>query len=401
MLVRFSLENYRCFKDRITLDMVASPDKLHPQNLYSSEDGKTRILKTCSLYGSNASGKTTVIGAIYSMKDFVMGSNRNNTNQPLNYTPFAFDDEGRSRPTRLEAEFINDGIRYVYGYSFYSDRVSEEHLYSFPRGRRKVIFIRDETGYQFKSDVKLRTDISRRMDPKKLYVSFAAQFNDPECKAVVDWFSNKLLAMINYNVDQSLEILFDTMQRDPIFRSYIMKALRIADFGITDLQDESRLVNVAPTAMTMRIHDYRAQHTIEGKKVSLPLLAESSGTIRFLAVIGPVVDALMRGTTLCVDEMDMSFHTDLCRWIVGLFQDPEQNGNNAQLIFNTHDPELLDQSLIRRDQVWIVSRSFKTSQSSMVNLSSYRVRNDLDIRKAYINGSLGGVPFIESEILIE
>ncbi|MBE6519305.1 MAG: ATP-binding protein [Thermoplasmata archaeon] len=400
MLIRFTLENYKCFKDSTTLNLKASPDRLHPHNLYVSEDGKTKLLRSASIYGSNASGKTTVLAALSLMKDFVMNSNMFDPALPLNHMPFAFDPACTSKPTSFEAEFIHGGIRYIYGFSYDSEKISEEHLFSYPNGKKKMAFVRDGQNYRFNSDVKIRTDISKRMDPKKLYASFASQFNDAECKAVHDWFSNGLITIVNYNVGSSLEMLFDTMNRDPDFKGYVLKALRIADFGITDLRDNMQLINVTPAAMAVRMHDYRAQHTVDGKDRLLPLAAESNGTIRFLAVIGPVISALLNGLTLCVDEMDMSFHTDLCKWIIGLFHDPEQNAENAQLIFNTHDPELLDQTMVRRDQVWMTNKDANTSESTLNNLTEYRVRNDLDIRKAYINGSLGGTPFIESEMLI-
>jgi hypothetical protein len=398
MLIRFSVRNFRCFRDQTTLELTASSDKLIPGNVYQSEDGRTRILRSAGIYGSNASGKTTVFGALSVMRDFIVTNIPGGMDRQFNYTPFAFDNN--RDPTSFEAEFIHDGVRQIYGFSYDANRICEEHLYTFPNGRKKTVFERKLDEYVFKSDLRMRNDVAKRMDSKKLYVSFASQFNDQDCRRVVDWFSSRLLVLVGFNIDVSLEILFSTMQRDERFRSYVLKALRIADFGISDLSDHPQIVNVAPSSVPMTLHDYRARHTFNDKHTSLPLLMESGGTIRFMSVIGPVIQALTNGSTVAIDEMDMSFHTDLTKWIVGLFHDPEENRTNAQIIFNTHDVELLDQSIVRRDQVWITSKDDKTGAARIDNLKDFRIRNDLDIRKAFLNGSLGGTPFIEPERLI-
>ncbi len=401
MLLSFSVENFRCFKDKVTLSMKATADKRHIQNVSLLGSENIKVLKSAGIYGSNASGKTTIIGAIHLMREFIISSNTYGPDQKFSHMPFAFDSDCLTRPSSFEMEFINNGVRFIYGFSYLADRVCEEHLYTYPNRRKKVVFERNDSVYKFHSDVKLRADISKRMDSKKLYLSFASQFNDLECKTVMEWFSVKLLPMVDYNVDQSLEILFNMIQNDTGFRDLILRALKIADFGITDLSDAPQVINVNSSAVPIKLHNYVVQHTVGGTNTSLPLIAESKGTIRFLAVIGPVIDALLRGTTIVIDEMDLSFHTDLSKWIVGLFCDPEENKNNAQLIFNTHDAELLDQAVVRRDQIWIVSRDYKTSASSLTNLMKLNIRNDLDIRKAYLNGSLGGAPFIEPERLME
>ena len=88
-------------------------------------------------------------------------------------------------------------------------------------------------------------------------------------------------------------------------------------------------------------------------------------------------------------------------WIVGLFLDPSENRRDAQLIFNTHETGLLDQSVIRRDQVWFTMKDWETGAAELRRLSDYKIRNDLDIRKAYLNGSFGAKPFIAPERLME
>jgi AAA15 family ATPase/GTPase len=101
------------------------------------------------------------------------------------------------------------------------------------------------------------------------------------------------------------------------------------------------------------------------KESELPLAFESAGTIKFMTIIGPLIDALSKSSTVVIDEMNVNFHSELCKWIVGLFQDPMENPKGAQLIFSTHDLELLDQDLVRRDQIWFVERDWGTGTSSI------------------------------------
>ena len=116
----------------------------------------------------------------------------------------------------------------------------------------------------------------------------------------------------------------------------------------------------------------------------------------------PRTTAKLYGKTVVVDELDLSFHTDICQWILGLFLDPEENRNGAQLIFNTHDVGLLDQEILRRDQVWFTSKDWGTYEATLTRLSDYKgVRKDLDIRRAYLNGSFGSKPFIAPDRLME
>ncbi len=150
------------------------------------------------------------------------------------------------------------------------------------------------------------------------------------------------------------------------------------------------------------VSDIWVEHKVGGRKVELQLGSESSGTLRFLGIIGHVISSLMNGRTVVIDELDLSFHTDICQWILGLFLNPEENRKGAQLIFNTHDVGLLDQEILRRDQIWFTSKDWDTYEAVLTRLSDYKgVRKDLDIRRAYLNGSFGSKPFIAPDRLME
>ena len=194
------------------------------------------------------------------------------------------------------------------------------------------------------------------------------------------------------------------MPSPPIRNSRLWHRRHSADLGIVDVRDRNR--NLSPSVdqngtVVLAPQDIWVKHEYNGKQKEIPLTYESSGTTRFLTIIAPVIITLKRGGVLLFDEMDLSFHTDLCKWIAGLFLDPNENPHNSQLILNTHDVSLLDQSMIRRDQINIVSKDDRTGAAELHRLSDFSIRNDLDIRKAYLNGSFGGKPFISPEKLME
>ena len=409
MILNFSVENYKIFKEKTTLTMAATSDTSHSENIIPSKATKHGILKTASIYGANASGKTKFIEALHVMSAFVRGSFSHPPGSRLYHTPFMYDKEYSQKPTSFEIEFVRDSTRYVYGFSYDSRGINEEHLYIYTSSRKSIIFERKERDYLFNaSDRKMQEETSKRVRENVLYLSVAAQFNHKPSLDVYEWFSRHLNIIIGDVPDFSIDGLMSAMEQNKRFESLVKKALAIADFGITRIYDraveqkQEGVVEGISVTFVAHAADIWVEHTLGDRKFELPLASESSGTYRFIAVIGPIIDALMFGKTVVVDELDLSFHTDICEWILSLFLSPYENKKGAQLIFNTHDVGLLDQGLIRRDQIWFTIKDWDTYEASMVRLSDYNgVRKDLDIRRAYLNGSFGAKPFIAPDRLME
>lgn len=405
MLLNFTVENFRIFRDRATLSMEATSDKSHTDELLESPAVHSKILRTAVIYGANASGKTKFLEAVQLMRNFVLLSVTHMPNSRLNHTPFLFDTKCANKPTSFEIDIIVNDIRYIYGFSYNASRITEEHLYSYPSGRKKTVFDRRGDTYEFPSNAREQEMNAKKVRSNVLYLSVAAQFNHSESLSVYTWFNNGLFPVIQNSEDyigQTLQITKSNRK----FEKLILKALRIADFGISRVYDKNARSRKPGSANPMNtivpvIADIWVEHDVDGKKYELPLASESSGTNRFLSVIGPAISCLLEGRTLVIDEMDMSFHTDVCEWLVNLFIDPSENTKGAQLIFNTHDVELMDLESIRRDQIWFTIKDWKDCDAELRRLSDYKgIRKDLNIRKAYRNGSFGAKPFIEPERLM-
>jgi len=130
----------------------------------------------------------------------------------------------------------------------------------------------------------------------------------------------------------------------------------------------------------------------------LPFDHESNGTMLLFAY-GPIImEALEKGRTIVIDELDNSLHSSLSRYLIELFNDPEVNKNGAQLIFNSHDINLLDLDLFRRDQIYFVEKDNTNGVTDLYSLADYSPRKSENIQKGYLQGRYGAIPFPEGGI---
>jgi AAA15 family ATPase/GTPase len=122
---------------------------------------------------------------------------------------------------------------------------------------------------------------------------------------------------------------------------------------------------------------------------------ESAGTQKWLYTSFAILAALSNGSTLLIDEFDAKFHPNLTLKIVQLFNQPNTNPKNAQLIFATHDTGLLRRANLRRDQICLVDKN-KFGISSIKNLIQFKgVRKDASYEKEYLEGSYGAVAYLD------
>ncbi len=417
MLLEFRVKNFRSYQDEQTLSMLASSDDSHPSNVSQvggEEDG--RYINSAIIYGANASGKSNLIIAISLLKNLVVLSHQHQKGMLLNHHPFRFDQKCIDRPTVFDIRFKKAGILYDYHLAFTSKEIVEESLHSSPNNRRAMIFGRKGQTFEFRKDKMEQEIISRRTLENTLYLSTSVQFNYQGTTPAFEWFRDDLLVLDTTSQDQLLDKVIDRMNRNKRFKNDLLKALRIADLGIVGVSGkvkdvplremEGRLPPQLIGAMTIlgtpvRERSLKFTHIVmmEGKEERFDLedLNESEGTRKLFSVIGPIIDTLSTGGTMVIDELDTKLHHDISKWIVGLFHDPKQNKKGAQLIFNTHDLNLLDQSLFRRDQIWFTEKDADHGCTSLYSLVEFHERKDRDILKAYTQGRYGAIPYISSE----
>ena len=421
MLLQFSVENYRSYKDRVVLSMEASNDKELPNNLTISN--KERVLNVAAMFGANASGKSNLFLALTSAIINIRQSNERQVDQPLfNITPFEFDEDSKAKPSSFEFVFFQDSIKYVYGFSATSKEVQKEYLYFYKTSKASTIFERDES----KSDVYRFTipSIKKELEPitskntkNKLFLSTATQWNSSFTRDAFSFFA-KGINTYNSDFESMIPLVGNLLDsdKDHVIEQFIVKLLQAADIQIDSYFYEKKersigeLVNMLPPQLRpflLGASDQNAKnveyiihtlHTIKGKPHVLNIHDESEGT-RTLFGISPVLRRAFQetGETICIDEFDKSLHPALVEYLIRLFNEPSVNVCNAQLIISTHAVSLLSLSLLRRDQFYFVEKNNETGASELYSLDEYSPRKQENIRNAYMLGRYGAIPNIKED----
>jgi AAA15 family ATPase/GTPase len=435
MLVEFSVENYRSIKERQTLSLVASPDKtmLESNSFAMPNSKKMRLLTSAAIYGANASGKSNLLQAIQVLRSIVLNSaSRMQVGDLFPIQAFLFDGESAQNPTGFEVIFIQDNIRYEYGVSLDKHRVYEEWLLAYPKGRPQTWFSRqynpenpelkeEADGYEwsFPSLKGEKKRIQQLVRPNALFLSHAAQNNHPQLTEIFHWFSDRL-RIINTKISIR-EYTALLCKNRPGFLEYVLGLILAADSGIDDLLVETKqlpnelkksidglpdvlsevglVVQSDFTDQMFKIFQTRVSHDIvtfhklnNEKSIGLKLEEESEGTQRFFELAGPWLEVLIEGKILLIDELDRSMHPILARELVKMLHNPENNIQNGQLIFTTHDTTLLDSEIFRPDQIWFTEKD--KSQTQLYSLLEFRPRKDESLQRGYLLGRYGAIPFI-------
>ena len=420
MLLQFSVENFRSFKDTAVLSMEASADKELPNNLTQIE--KMRCLNTVAIFGANASGKSNIFAALTAAIMLIRKSNARQVVEPLfEIVPFKFDSKSILKPTVFEFVFLASGKKYVYGFAATQREVIEEHLYVYNSAKASTIFERTEVNkYKFTSPSLKREllPLTERNTANKLFLATATAWNCEETKIPYLWFETKINT---YSTD--FEQLFH--QNAPMFendvdnslRRFTNRILHEADINIDDFeleittiskdqflqqfpQELRGLISTIPVDANKEIKIETVHTIVDGgvsKKYNLPLADESQGT-RSLFLFSPVLKrAFETGETLCIDEFDASLHPMLVRYLFSLFNNPEINKAHAQLIVSSHAMVLMSLKNLRRDQIYFVEKDRKTGVSELYSLDEFSPRKEEDVRKAYMLGRYGSIPDISGE----
>lgn len=425
MLIQFSIKNFRTFKDKATLSFVASnydKDTREEENIYHDATHNLRLLKSCVIYGANASGKSKFIEALVFMKRFVITSSKDSQKgDKIPVEPFKLNSISEKEPSEFEVIFIHKNIQYRYGFEVSNKIVISEWLYSKPKTKEIELFYREYQNFEThkRSFLKGNTLVKEGLiRDNALFLSVAAQFNEKTSVKIIEWFKN--IGTISGVKEDGYEGYTINKAKDVNFKNKILELLKAADLGIQDIQVEMLDLNKLPSDMPKELKEFIIKKSEEDEgaeflsdvltshkkyddnnklvgKVNLSLDDdESFGTRKFFALTGPVLDSLENGHTLVIDELDSKLHPNLVCKIVSLFNSKEKNPKNAQLLFNTHDTNLLSSGLFRRDQVWFTEKN-KFGEGKLYSLADFKsedVRKNDPFEDNYIRGKYGAVPYL-------
>ncbi|MGB0879250.1 MAG: AAA family ATPase [Polaribacter sp.] len=424
MILQFSIKNYKTFKDKAILSLIASnydKDTRENENIYYHEEFGLRLLKSAVIYGANASGKSKLLEAFTFMKNYVINSSKEGQKgDKIDVDPFRLHSETEKQSSEFEIIFVYKKVLYRYGFEVTKKSVISEWLFYKPKTKEIELFYRDNNNFDTHSRnfSKGKTVIKEGLvRDNALLLSVAAQFNDKISINVIDWFKRlKTLSGLNESGYQGYTM---NKTEDPTHKAKILNLLKVADLGIKDIHlqklDIDKLPNDLPKHIKEKIlkeiKEENVQYasdvlTIHKKynsngnsinNVSFSLNNdESSGTRKFFALTGPILDVIENGYTLVIDELDSKLHSNLVCKIVSLFNSKELNTKNAQLIFNTHDTNLLSTGLFRRDQIWFTDKN-KYGEAKLYSLADFKsdeVKKNEPFEENYIRGKYGAVPFL-------
>lgn len=417
MLIEFSITNFKSVQTTQTLSMAAgAASELREQNSFiTNEQGVPRLLRSAAIYGPNASGKSNLLEAMDFMEDFVLESSKEaQEGEPIDVTPFLFNTNNRNQPSEFEVLFMQEGIRYQYGFAVTTTRVMREWLIAYPEGRPQRWFEREfdsisnkESWYfgsKFKGHKTVLQDATRS---NALFLSTATQLNNEQLKPIYNWFHLKLRTI---GVGGLSPAFSASLCKSETGRKRILNLLNAADLSIKDLKLETKKFDAIdlPSDMPDTVKDMikkeldgkeltevKFMHAVAGSKelVALDPDDESVGTRKLFTLAGPWIDVLDNGYVLFVDELDNSMHPLMVRFLIKLINNPEINKKNAQLIFTTHDTSVLDNDLFRRDQIWFTEKD-SNNATKLYPLSDFTPRKGEALEKGYLKGRYGALPYI-------
>jgi hypothetical protein len=421
MLIEFSVGNFRSFKEIATLSMVAaklsSKDKALDENNVFEVAGAPPLLTSTAIYGANASGKSNLVAAMAFMREFALNSHKET--QPtgaIDTERFLLSLATISQPSHFEIVFVVDGTRYRYGFDVTPERVEREWLFLVPSRREARLFERVGDEIVLSERFREGREIEARTRSNALFLSVVAQFNGPIAQRVLRWF--RQIGIASGLQDESM--LYYTLNSflDGTHRDDVRELIRRLDLGIEDVvverisaPAELGLPDGAPEALRTVLTALRelpdsnlyAVRTIHGQNGNGDASAtqetfdlnvhESAGTRKLFSMAGPLMKALDEGQLLVIDELDARLHPLMTREIIALFNSRQTNPQHAQLIFTTQDTNLLDNRLLRRDQIWFTEKN-RQGATQLYSLAEFKVRNDEAFERNYIQGRYGAIPFL-------
>lgn len=436
MLLRFRCKNFRSIREEQELSLIAAKTRSDERNdsLLDTPIKDVKALRCAAIYGANASGKSNVLYALRVFSRMVSNSQRkwNPLGTIPTWDPFALDEISGAGETEFQIDFVLGPRVYNYGFRFNRAVFLEEWLID-KTGKAKELFRRvtEDSNISVKftgrnldataEDSKHLDAIKLQTRPNSLFLSSAAQNNQEMLSTIFRWIVERF-HQISTKDPSTLRLYTAEACSEPSRKEKIKELLRFADVGISDIEvaeeeepeqakkfhsafvralkeiDPEAASNMSEASPRSR-HNIKMVHSVaDDKSYPLNFEEESAGTRAYFYMLGPILDVLRDGTLVLVDELEASLHPHLAKQIVRIFNDQTLNPKGTQLIFATHDTNLLDLNLLRRDQIWFTEKN-PDGATVLIPLSDFKVRKDQNIASAYLHGRFGAIPFLDERWL--
>ena len=400
MILKIEFENFFSIRDRVRIDFRAASinTALARELSHNVMEWKgVPVLKTVGLFGPNASGKSNILKAIAFCCRMILESHLHNEGVTFGFEPFKFDG-WQNKPSKFLIDFVCEDVEYEYAFELTRERIVSESLYHYPVGRRAKIFVRDADGkYSFGTGVIVKpSDVVTNTGEKNLFLSRASSMNREIAQKLYRYFMNQfLLGLVNVN---------DMMVLDSFnaYKKVILKALEICDIDITDIEarKEQMPAPVAvpgQTELSYKLVDVLRFKTFHRNQNSIMFdmdMEESNGTRKLFRILIRLLDVVKNKKGIMMDEFDMGLHTRLADFILDLIHASE----SSQLLFTSHNTNLIDVKRLRRDQIVFVNKS-EQGATEVYSLYDFKdFRENMDAEKGYIQGRFDAVPYVDSSV---
>lgn len=349
------------------------------------------------------------------MKSLVSHSSNFSQDTQIPVDFFRLNTQSNNKPSVFEVVIEIDKLLYRYGFEATSDEIIKEWLYFTPKTKESLLFFRNKDKYRigrnFRKESRLLKDKTR---DKVLFLNVVAQFNGYHSMNVTKWFQ-KIKIITGYD-DSNYKLFTLVKLQDKNFRKKILTFLKGLDLSIQDIISdpndlEESNINKSSTLDTSNFLQSsiakplgtKTQHNVFDSNGSLKSTThfdlesgESDGTKKLIYLSAPIIDTLEQGNILVIDEIDSRFHSIVVEAILRVFNSKD-NKKNSQIIFTTHNTNILSSKLLRRDQIWFTEKN-KMEETDLYSLSDFKIRKDASFEKDYLYGRYGGIPFIKDKL---
>lgn len=424
MLIEFKAKNFTSFKNEVTFSMVSSEKLQELSNNRIEIEADFHLLKSASIFGANASGKSNLLNALGFIIAFLQRSMLDSQEGKRNFKnlTFSLDNSSKVSPTEFEISFLLKKKIVTYNFALSQGDVSSESLVIDDDliFKRKFNEIVDYSSDFFKTEEELNLKFSLT-NSNSLFLTVLSVTNTKIAEDIIEYLTKNINFLSGYG--NNAKFTKNAIKENKSYKSKVLDLLKVADFNITDLDIKQHKFEIKPfgdsdteipkeiveeardeaTRLLSRHNIYDSEGMIVDSKLFDVERFESSGTRVFLSLVGPIINVLEKGGVLVIDEADALLHPLVTKYLIELFNDIENT--HSQLIITSHNSNILDQELLRRDQIWFVEKD-ELEISHLTALSEYKfngsvVRSDERYAKNYLRGKYGAIPYIRNDMIHE
>jgi len=453
MLISAQIKNFLSYKEDkdgngILFSMIGGKVRSKSEHLY--RDHNLKVLKFSALYGANASGKSNLIKAIKFIQSSLIEGLPDNADDLY----CKMDPDGKDKPSEFSIKFLlgKDCYQYLFRIILSKKSIIEESLFElYPE--RQIFYRNTQTGEFRISQANFNSELRERFlmyaedvatDDTVLFLRLINRNKEslyeryPEVsffREIYRWFQSKLYVGLPDEPVSDYSYLVRPDKKELTKEALVL--IRRFSTGITDCKivevPVEKVLGELPsnirTIILKRLKESVVSHRRKGEKGSAALIMrnrnrlfvitmkddeeqprcrtikflhgvnspmfnlseESDGTVRLFDLLDLLLDT--DDKTFFIDEFDRSLHPALSHELIKMFLENTKH-KNTQLIVTTHDTELMNLDLLRRDEIWFADK-MQDNTTNLYSMEKFKTRFDKDIRRAYLDGTYGAIPKFE------